>query len=137
MSGSMTLLWAGMIALILVCIVGMVLILWSRRKRIRTVQDPTGKSGSFLRALSGKIDALLIGLEDEELKRALEGLKEDIRYSEPGVGISLDEIDDRISGNFDMLKESLEERQTERAFLHVKKLKQLIAERNAKIRSGA
>ncbi|MCC8138377.1 MAG: hypothetical protein LIO76_10070 [Clostridiales bacterium] len=100
------------------------------------MQNPIRQADGFIRSLNTELTALKQEAEDSGLKAAVEQLREDVQYSEPGGRADTSELDERILGNMDMLREDLEEQKTDRALERVKKLRQLIARRNALVREG-
>ncbi len=125
---------------ICVCMSSLYLFFWmtlkNQSKGLCTVQSPTAESDGFLEDVRGQLSVIIIGIEDIKLKDAIKHLEEDILYSEPGKKGRTQELEERIRGNIIMLRESLEDHNIEKAFDHITKLKQLIAERNVKLRAG-
>ncbi len=112
-------------------------LLWKKnRNQTVRVQNPIRQADGFIRSLNTELTALKQEAEDSGLKAAVEQLREDVQYSEPGGRADTSELDERILGNMDMLREDLEEQKTDRALERVKKLRQLIARRNALVREG-
>lgn len=100
------------------------------------VRDPAKQNGYFMKKLYGRFDVLAMKAENPELKKEMNKLLEEIRYSEPDVENRMGTVDTRIVGVMDMLEESLDEHDTGKAAMHVDQLKRLVAERNARLREG-
>lgn len=107
-----------------------------RRDGTYVVSDPAKQKTSFMKKLYGRLSVLAMKAESAELKKEMDKLLEEIRYSEPDAEGLMEAVDTRITGILDMIEESLDEHNTGKASVHVDQLKRLLAERNARLREG-
>lgn len=85
-----------------------------------------------IRMMQADLQVISCGTQDEELKKEILALMERIKYSDPFSHEMLQDLEERIKSNISLLREEIEDNDIEKAHKRVKKIQQLIEERNAK-----
>lgn len=81
------------------------------------------------------MDSIVYSCQDSELKKKLERLAEDIRYSDPVSNDELKEIENQISEELKVLKNLIQVSDVEKATEKIKQIMDLLRERNYKCKA--
>ena len=101
------------------------------RETIEKTDEKLVKDVSTMRNIQSKMN-LLVSQSDcpETLKKALSGLNDDIKYSDPVSGKATEELETELGGLISELQKTVVDGETESAIALCKKAKGILAERN-------
>ena len=85
-----------------------------------------------LRMMKTDLDVIASEVEDAVLKKSIANLAEAVSYSDPLSSQDLKESEERIKSNIAMLREEVDEGDSEKAKKRVDKIRRLLEDRNAK-----
>ena len=110
------------------------LVLDAYRETIEHIEQETKDNTAFMNNLSINISLLVELVEDDLLKKEINKLSDEIKYSDPVSCEALYELENEIESNYLKLKEEIELDNIENANKLSKKLLALVKERNLRIK---
>lgn len=90
---------------------------------------------SALRTMKAELDTIAAMTADASLKATIAALAESVQYSDPKSVSGIAEIEERLNSNISLLREEVEDGETERAAKRTEKIRTLIGERTAMLRA--